>query len=530
MGICYMVLFMKIRVNSFVGITWGRQQSQQLVPSMVVDLLLQNKIQQLRLMTSGYDIIEIFSATNISITITLGNQFMWQANRTDLAYNWVNDRVKDPINKGVNIVELTIGSEPYSNTFLKQATNYQVVKVLKLIRESLDDMGLGYIKTTTAHGMDVLKVTKFPSEADFREDIKELMLESLVEFNYTGAPFVLYMFPIHFVKDILNYTMEFAFFDNKSGFKIEDGNITYTNAVELMIDSVAWAIRKAGYPDMKIMIGQIGWPTDGYPHANIKNAREISQGDRDEYPTQAKGIVKMPNRWCKFNEDRSKMDLGKIVATNPSVENCEFPVEILSFQDQVVQNGQGRILVFWQGLNLGSRSGLGSRSLRLWPDKIRPWTGLKVKAETRSYIESRVSCTKSQVETEVGRRALEGQLPMDGRNGKPGAKGEGGGRDRDEYPTQAKGIVKCHRWCKFNEDKSKMDLVNKNYDLACKIADCTRLEQGASCGGLSYEAKVSYGFNAFFQKNKQEVKACDFDGLGEIVATNPSVENCEFPC
>ncbi|MCD9640031.1 hypothetical protein HAX54_025044 [Datura stramonium] len=218
------------------------------------------------------------NATNISISVTLGNQVMWQANRTDLAYNWVNDRIKDPINKGVNIVELTIGSEPYSNTFLKQATNYQVVKVLKLMRESLDDMGLGYVKTTTAHGMDVLKVTKFPSEADFRDDIKGLMLESLAEFNRTGAPFVLYMFPIHFVKDIMNYTMEFAFFDNKSGFKIEDGNITYTNVVELMIDSVAWAIRKAGYPDMKIMIGQIGWPTDGYPHANIKNAERFHKG------------------------------------------------------------------------------------------------------------------------------------------------------------------------------------------------------------------------------------------------------------
>lgn len=91
------------RVNSFVGITWGRQQSQQFIPSMVVDLLLQHNISDLRLMTSGYDIIEIFAATNITISVTLGNQYVWQANRKDLAFNWVNERIKSPINKGVKL-------------------------------------------------------------------------------------------------------------------------------------------------------------------------------------------------------------------------------------------------------------------------------------------------------------------------------------------------------------------------------------------------------------------------------------------
>lgn len=97
-------------------------------------------------------------------------------------------------------------------------------------------------------------------------------------------------------------------------------------------------------------------------------------------------------------------------------------------------------------------------------------------------------------------------------------------------PTQAKGIVKMpNRWCKFNGDTTNMDLVNKNYDLACQVSDCSQLEKGASCDGLSYASKVSYAMNAFFQKNKQEVKDCDFDGLGQIVATNPSEPNCEFP-
>ncbi|XP_059309813.1 glucan endo-1,3-beta-glucosidase 8-like [Lycium ferocissimum] len=438
--ICSIFLFMATKVNSYVGITWGRQQSQQLVPSVVVDLLLQNKIPALRLMTSGYDIIEVFSATNISISITLGNQFVWQAHRKDLAYEWVNDRIKDPINKGVNIVEVTVGSEPFSNTFLKEAKSDNMASVLRLMRETLDEVGLGYVKTTTGHGIDVLKVTKFPSEADFRDDIKGPMLDSLDQFNKTGAPFVLYMFPIYFVKEVLNYTMEFAFLDNKSGFKIQDGNFTYTNAVELMIDSLAWALKKAGYPNIKIVIGQIGWPTDGYPHANVKNAERFHKG------------------FLKF------------LASNKGTPLRPGPID--AFLHSLSDENQFRTM-------------FGAFQ--------RHW----------GIYES---------------------------NGNPKYKIDFSLQDRDEYPTQAKGIVKMpNRWCKFNGDRSNMNLVNKNYDLACKEADCTRLEKGGSCDGLSFESKISYAFNAYFQKYKQKVETCDFDGLGEIVATNPTVKDCEFP-
>ncbi|XP_016489720.1 glucan endo-1,3-beta-glucosidase 8-like [Nicotiana tabacum] len=440
-GICFMVLFMATRVNSFVGITWGRQQSQQLVPSMVVDLLLQNKIPALRLMTSANDIIEIFSATNISITITLGHQAFNMVNRKDLAYIWVNDRVKEPVNKGVNIVEVTVGSEPFSSSFFRETSKtYQLVNVLKLVRGALNDMGLGYIRTTTSHGMDVLKLTKVPSEADFRDDIKTLMLESLEFFNQTGTPFLLNMFPIQMVREILECPMEFGFFDNKSEFKIQDGNVTYRNAVELMIDYVAWAITKAGYPNMKIMIGQIGWPTDGYPHANIENARRFHKG------------------------------LLKYLASNKGTPLRPGPIDVFLHS-------------------------------------------LSDENEFRSVF-----------------GAFQRHWGIYEADGNPKYKIDFSLQDRDIYPTQAKGLVTMpNRWCKFDGDNSDKDLVNKYYNFACQEADCTRLEEGASCDGLSDDSKISYAFNAYFQKEKQKVEACDFEGLGEITAENPSVGICQFP-
>ncbi|XP_060185878.1 glucan endo-1,3-beta-glucosidase 8-like [Lycium barbarum] len=439
-GVCFMVLFMATRVYSFVGITWGRQQSQQLVPSMVVDLLLQNKIPALRLFTSASDIIQIFSGTNISISICLGNRVVNNLNRKDLAYTWINDRVNEPIKKGVKLVELSIGAEPFSNTFLKQATNYEVVNVIEIFRECLDEMDLGHVITTTAHGMDVLKVTKVPSESDFRDDIKGLMLQSLNFFNRTGTTFLLNLFPIQMIQEVLNYPIEFAFFDNKSKFKIQDGNFTYTNVVELMIDSIAWAVKKAGYPNMKIMIGQIGWPTDGYPHAHIKNAERFHKG------------------------------LLKFLASNKGTPLRPGPID--------------------------------------------------------AYLHS--LSDENEFKTMFG--AFQRHWGIYQADGNPKYKIDFSLQDRDEYPTQAKGIVTMpNRWCTFVGDKSDMDLVKKNYNFACEAADCTTMEEGPSCGKLTDESKISYAFNAYFQRKQQNEKACDFNGLGEITSTNPSVEECEFP-
>ncbi|KAK6791020.1 hypothetical protein RDI58_010101 [Solanum bulbocastanum] len=86
-----------------------------------------------------------------------------------------------------------------------------------------------------------------------------------------------------------------------------------------------------------------------------------------------------------------------------------------------------------------------------------------------------------------------------------------------------------NRWCMFDGDKSNMDLVKKNYSIACEEAVCTKLEQGASCGELSDESKISCAFNAYFQKNKQREEYCNFNGLGKITTINPAVEKCVFP-
>ncbi|CAA0839193.1 O-Glycosyl hydrolases family 17 protein [Striga hermonthica] len=74
-----------------------------------------------------------------------------------------------------------------------------------------------------------------------------------------------------------DFPIEFAFFDGGAT-PVEDDGITYTNMLDANLDTLVWALKKAGAPKVRITIGEIGWPTDGHTQANVKMAKRFYQG------------------------------------------------------------------------------------------------------------------------------------------------------------------------------------------------------------------------------------------------------------
>ncbi|KAL3829369.1 hypothetical protein ACJIZ3_018171 [Penstemon smallii] len=115
-------------------------------------------------------------------------------------------------------------------------------------------------------------------------------------------------------------------------------------------------------------------------------------------------------------------------------------------------------------------------------------------------------------------------------NGEPKYKIDLSGQGRDIFPTAARGINRMpERWCVYNNDKSDLQKVMQQFTIACDNADCTSLAPGASCSMLGFNENVSYAFNMYFQSKFQAESACDFEGLSQVVANNPSRNGCVFP-
>ncbi|CAH9132949.1 unnamed protein product [Cuscuta epithymum] len=379
----FLVLFGDhVIVDCFIGINWGRSASQNLVPSMVVDLLLQNDIPNLRIYGPKPSILVAFEGSPTAIAVTIMKDFVMRKKWTNVKSmdDMLENLIIPPIQRGVNIQTLIIVHEPFT---MVRPILWNITDVFRQTRASLDNNNLKYIRTTTSHFTDVITMTKKPSEADFRPDIKGTMMGLLEIINKTNSFFTYNIFPITSVEQY-KWPMEFGFMDNKSNFTVVDGAYTYTNAFEFLFDALVVALEKAGYPDMEIQIGQIGWPTDGSKDATVENAErfyrsfiphivknrgtprrrnisidvylnslgdenrniieygayqrhfgiyaydgspkfpiDISGNGRTVYPTEAKGTVKSPSRWCIFKGDMSNKALVEAqVAAACNMSDC----------------------------------------------------------------------------------------------------------------------------------------------------------------------------------------------------------------
>ncbi|PIN13142.1 Glucan endo-1,3-beta-D-glucosidase [Handroanthus impetiginosus] len=437
-------LFEKMVECGEIGVNWGRQTSHRLIPSMVVDLLLQNGIRNIKLFSPSENVLKAFAGGDIiEITVTLPNEGLQHIINPSISAYWLQERVGKFQECNINIRHVHVGIEPFS-TFSRNITYDMANDALRRIQEALIVNGYKNVTATTPHFTDVLKPNiKKPSEADFRPDLKPKMIEFLSIINASKAPFVANIFPIHFASE-QNWDIEFSFINNKSNFTIEDNGLIYRNVFEFVYDSFLHAMKKAGAPDLKLMVGHIGWPTDGYPGANTANAERFF---REFLPYIKKNI-------------------GTPLRPNTSID-----VFIHSLADENLNK-----------IDLGAFQ--------------RHWGVYRSDGEPKYKIDFT---------------------------------GEG----RDIYPTTAKGVVLMpKRWCTYHGQSKNLTKIKKQFELACKEADCTSLSVGGSCSHLTFDQNVSYAFNRYFQKKAQwssTGKLCDFDGLGKIVTEDPSMGTCVFP-
>lgn len=105
------------------------------------------------------------------------------------------------------------------------------------------------------------------------------------------------------------------------------------------------------------------------------------------------------------------------------------------------------------------------------------------------------------------------------------------GKGRNQYLTAVSGVEYLpSKWCILDPDGSPTnDAIAVALDYACQRADCTPLEADGSCSKIPRSNYVSYALNIFFQRQDQDVRACDFGGIAQISSSNASVPGCKFP-
>ncbi|KAM7262115.1 hypothetical protein ACFE04_021192 [Oxalis oulophora] len=441
----FWVIFTSIPIiDAFLGVNWGTIASHPIPPEIVVQLLKDNNFTQVKLFDADPKYVDALKGSGMEIMVAIPNQDLEKfSDSYDKCQEWVKENVTEHVKDGsVNIKYVAIGNEPFLTSYNGSYTKLTYPTLVN-IQKALGEAGLGdKIKATVPFNADVYEsVSNKPSGGDFRPDIKAVSLQIVKFLKQNNAPFVVNIYPFLSLYQNPDFPFEFAFIGNSKSDSppVVDNNITYTNAFDANFDTLVTTLTKNGFPDMPIMIGEIGWPTDGNQFANASLAKKF------------------------YNGLFEKLTANKGTPLRPG------PMQVYLFS---------------------------------------------------LFDEDQKSIAPGFFERHWGIFSFDGKpkFPID-------LKGDG----QAKMMIGAKGVqYQSSQWCVLNPNVTDMAAVNYELGFTCANADCSSISPGSSCN-IGNRTRASYAFNIYFQVNDQDVRSCNFNGLAEIVTTNPSTGTCSFP-
>lgn len=263
-------------IASKIGVCYGQLGNNLLSPAKSVQLIQGLKGKRVKIYDANPKILKALKGTDLQVSVMVPNEIITNisSNQT-LADEWVRTNVV-PFYPETMIRYLLVGNEILSNP--PNTTWFNLVPAMRKIRYSVKKFGLKKIKVGTPLAMDVLESSFPPSNGTFRSDVADKVIKPMLHFiNRTKSFFFIDIytyFPWSAQPTQIN--LDYALFASKNiTYTDPKSGLTYTNLFDQMLDALVFAMRRMGYPDIRLFIAETGWPNGGDVDqigANIYNA------------------------------------------------------------------------------------------------------------------------------------------------------------------------------------------------------------------------------------------------------------------
>lgn len=110
-----------------------------------------------------------------------------------------------------------------------------------------------------------------PSSGTFDPYIESVIVP-LLQFLYNSrSPFMVNVYPyISYVNNLKHVELDYALFKTRS--PMQDGVLEYRNLLDASVDALVYAMEREGFPGIKAVVTETGWPTAGGEAASVENA------------------------------------------------------------------------------------------------------------------------------------------------------------------------------------------------------------------------------------------------------------------
>ncbi|WOG91667.1 hypothetical protein DCAR_0310917 [Daucus carota subsp. sativus] len=274
------VIFEGFRVEC-LGVNWGTMATHKLPPEDVVQMLKDNGINKVKLFDAEQSTMSALAGSGIEVMVAIPNDQLDSMTSYKRAEKWVQHNItRYTFNGGVNIKYVAVGNEPFLKSYNNSFLNI-TFPALQNIQNAINEAGHGdTIKATVPLNADVYgspEDNPVPSAGRFRQDILGQMTQIVQFLDKNKAPFTVNIYPFLSLYGNDNFPIDYAFFDGAT-LPIRDNGIDYLNVFDANFDTLVSSLKAAGFGDMPIIIGEVGWPTNGDKNANVRYAQRFYNG------------------------------------------------------------------------------------------------------------------------------------------------------------------------------------------------------------------------------------------------------------
>nr|CAB3452445.1 unnamed protein product [Digitaria exilis] len=301
-----------------IGVNYGTKGDNLPPPSKVASFLANHTlIDRVKLFDTNADMVRAFAGTGISVTVTAANGDIPNlATNSAAAAAWVAANIS-PYYPSTSISLVAVGNE-ITNT-ADDSLISSLVPAMRALKSALAAAGLPKIRVTTPHSLGILAGAALgsspasPSASRFVPGLDRDVFAPMLEFHRsTSSPFMVNPYPYFgYNGDTVAYALARRGGSSNPGVRDPGTGITYTSMFEAQLDSVYSAMKRLGFGDVEIAVGETGWPSkaeDGQVGVSAAEAAEYNRYIIGE-ATAGLGTPLMPKRkfetyiFALFNEN-----------------------------------------------------------------------------------------------------------------------------------------------------------------------------------------------------------------------------------
>ncbi|XP_016187868.1 glucan endo-1,3-beta-glucosidase [Arachis ipaensis] len=247
-----------------VGVCYGGNGNNLPSKQDVINLYKSNRISKIRLYYPDEGALQALRGSNIEVIIGVPNDQLQSLTNANAANNWVNKYIK-PYSSAVKFKYIAVGNEVHPG----DGAAGSVLPAIQNIQRAISSANLQkQIKVSTAIDTTLLGNSYPPKDGVFSNNALSYIRPIINFLSSNGAPLLANIYPYFaYVNNQQSIGLDYALFTKKN-----PNEVGYKSLFDALLDSLYAALEKVNAPNLKIVVSESGWPSQGGVAASDQNA------------------------------------------------------------------------------------------------------------------------------------------------------------------------------------------------------------------------------------------------------------------